>query len=229
MIEQAGIATGDRAEGLRLDPAEVGLIVVDMQNGFCHPEGSRGQAAGPDAVSKPRAIIPAVVRCIRMAHDAGVPVWLTRQVHYPEDRTRERRRIPSHLDRGGTKLKLCWRETWDAELVDEVQAELRPEDEIVVKHRSSAFYNTTLESELRMRGIQVLIVTGTTTSYCVESTVRDAYARDFDVVVPADAVADTEDAAQRASLYAIDRFHGLVTTIDGVARMLGVRDPPSDS
>src|SRR6266852_2742437 len=97
----------------RLDPKEVGLLVVDMQNGFCHPEGARAKAFGVDAIAMPRA------------------------------------RIPSHLDRRGVKLELCWRGTWDSELIDEIKAEIRPEDDIVIKHRASAFYNTPLEAERR--------------------------------------------------------------------------------
>jgi ureidoacrylate peracid hydrolase len=209
-------------DGIQLDPAQVGLIVIDMQNGFTHPEGSRGQAFGADSVAKPAAIIPDVVRLIRTCRTAGVRIWFTRQVHYENDELRARRIIPSHLERRGVKLELTRRGTWDAELHDTIAAEVRPEDEVVVKHRASAFYNTTLETELRMSAIQVLVVAGTTTSFCVDSTIRDAYARDFDVLVPEECVADTDDAAQAAVLAEVNRFHGVVTTIDEVARMLGV-------
>ena len=205
-----------------LEPAECGLLVIDMQNGFCHPEGSRGKAFGAQSVYEPEAIIPDVVRLMRTCRAAGVRHWLTRQVYYDTDATRARRRIPSHLERRGLKLELTRRGTWDAELHEDIAAEVQPEDEIIVKHRASAFYNTSLEPELRMLGIQVLIIAGTTTSFCVDSTIRDAYARDFDVLVPAECVADTEDEAQKAVLHGIDRFHGVVTSIDEVARLLGV-------
>jgi ureidoacrylate peracid hydrolase len=205
----------------KLDPADVGLLVVDMQNGFCHPEGARGQAFGPDAIRQPRAIIPNVVAAIGMAHDRDIPVWFTQQVHYADDVTRSRRRIPSHLERRGVKLELCRRGTWDAELLDEMKAAKQDRDEVVVKHRSSAFFQTTLECELRMRAVQVLVVCGTTTSFCVDSTIRDAYARDFDVVVPAECVADSDDAAQAATLACIDRFHGVVTNLTELAAALG--------
>src|SRR6266852_3825058 len=115
----------------RLDPKEVGLLVIDMQNGFCHPEGARAKAFGVDAIAMPRASIPNVVEMMRLARSAGVRITLTRQVHYPDDQARKRRRIPSHLDRRGVKLELCWRGTWDAELIDEIKAELRPEDDVL--------------------------------------------------------------------------------------------------
>lgn len=206
---------------VRLDPADVGLLVVDMQNGFCHPEGARGKAFGPQAVRQPMEIIPSVVAAVDLAHRLEIPVWFTQQVHYDDDVTRSRRRIPSHLERRGVKLELCRRGTWDAELLDEIKAVRQDRDEVVVKHRSSGFFQTTLEGELRMRAVQVLIVTGTTTSFCVDSTIRDAYARDFDVIVPAECVADSDDAAQAATLATIDRFHGVVTSLPELTRALG--------
>lgn len=206
---------------VQLNPRDVGLLVVDMQNGFCHPDGARGAAFGSDAVRQPQEIIPNVVTMIDLAHQLELPVWFTQQVHYAQDDTRARRRIPSHLEKRGVKLELCRRGTWDAELLDEMKAARQPQDEVIVKHRSSGFYLTPLEVELRMRSVQVLIVTGTTTSFCVDSTIRDAYARDFDVVVPAECVADSDEAAHLATLACIDRFHGIVTSIPDLRRALG--------
>lgn len=205
---------------VKLDPREVGLLVVDMQNGFCHPEGSRGTAFGASAVRYPQEIIPHVVAAHAMAHRFDIPVWFTQQVHYDNDVTRAQRRIPSHLQRRGVDLQLCRRGTWDADLLDEMNAVRTPKDEVVVKHRSSAFYRTTLESELKMRGVQVLIVAGTTTSFCVDSTIRDAYARDFDVVVPAECVADSDLDAHQATLASVDRFHGVVTNLQDIEQAL---------
>jgi ureidoacrylate peracid hydrolase len=209
----------------RLDPKEVGLLVIDMQNGFCHPEGARAKAFGADAIAMPRASIPNVVGMMRLCRSAGVRITLTRQVHYPDDQARKQRRIPSHLDRRGVKLELCWRGTWDSELIDEIKNEVRPEDDVIIKHRASAFYNTPLETELRIKGIQVLIITGTTTSFCIDSTIRDAYMRDYDVLVPAECVSDTDQSAHDAVLASVDRFHGLVTSTADIARALGVTSP----
>lgn len=205
---------------VKLDSADVGILVVDMQNGFCHADGARGQAFGPDSVRQPKGIIPNVVELIDLGHELDIPVWFTQQVHYDDDVTRSRRRIPSHLQRRGVDLKLCRRGTWDAELLDEMKAAKNDADEVVVKHRSSAFYSTTLECELRMKDVQVLVVAGTTTSFCVDSTIRDAYARDLDVVVPEECVADSDDSAQAATLASIERFHGVVTSLPELSRSL---------
>lgn len=205
---------------VQLDPADVGMLVIDLQNGFCHPDGSRARAFGPDAVVQPASIVGRTVELVRLARALEIPVWFTRQVHFPDDTSRARRRIPSHLDRRGLKLELCHQGTWDAELMDEIAAEVRHPGEVIVKHRASAFFETPLWGELRIKGVQVLIITGTTTSFCVDSTIRDAYARDFDVVVPAECVADTDEAAHRAVLASTARFHGVVTGRDELARSL---------
>ena len=203
----------------RPDPAETGLVVIDMQNDFCHLEGGRGKIVGPPGNEYPLAIVPNVIRLIR-ACTPIMPVWFTKQVYYADDRGQQRRRIPSHLLRRGPRSSLVLRDSWGAELLDEIAAEVLPEHEVLIKHRASAFFNTTFESELRMKGVQVLIVTGTTSSFCVDSTIRDAYARDFDLIVPADGIADSDLDAQEAVLKSVRRFFGLVTATDELLETL---------
>lgn len=212
-----------------INPDETALLVIDMQNGFASPEGTLGKA-GLD-ISMTRSIIPNIQRLVDAAREAGIHVFWSRQVHYPDDRTREQRRIPGHLSRGAGRSLLCARGTWDAEIVDELQPYIRPEDDIIQKHRASCFYSTNLEAELRIHGIHVLLVTGTTASFCVDSTIREAYARDYDVIVPGDAISDTEAEATRAVLRSTERFHGFVTStaeLEAALRELAARrrEPP---
>jgi len=195
---------------LPIYPQETALLVVDMQNGFCSPKGSRAQA-GLD-ISMPRGIIPNVAALVDACRGAGMQIFWSRQIHYPGDRARAGRRIPSHLDRHAKPLQLCLRGTPDVDIVDELQPYVRPEDDVFVKHRMSCFFDTPFDTELRMRGIQILIVTGTTTSFCVDSTIRDAYMRDYDIVVPQDACADTQLDAHEAVIKGVRRFFGVVTT-----------------
>lgn len=204
-----------------LDPTTTALVIVDVQNSFCHPRGSRARAVGETAARPTIELVDAVVTLLELTRAHGMPVWFTAMEYWPNDRSSSQRKIGTGLDRAGSSLDVCRAGTWDAELVEEITRRARPEDHLVVKHRSSAFFQTPLELQLRMAGVGTLLICGTTTSYCVESTVRDAHARDFDVVVPSDAVADTDPAAQEASLAAIDRFHGLVCRIEDVADFLG--------
>lgn len=197
------------------------LLVVDVQNGFCHPDGSRARAVGPQAARPTFDIVPVVVELVATARSFRWPVWFTLMEYWPDDEAAARRRFPPAVERRGGSLDVCRVGTWDAELVTELERVREHDDVLLRKHRSSAFYQTALEQQLRMRGIDTLIVAGTTTSYCVESTVRDAHARDFDVVVPREAVADTDPDAQRASLAAIDRFHGVVCAVAELTDLVG--------
>jgi len=201
-----------------IDPSLAGLLVIDMQNGFAAPQGTLGKA-GFD-ISMTRAIIPRIQDLVDAARAAGVHVFWSRQVHYPDDKTREQRLIPGHLARGAGRSMLCARGTWDAEIIDELKPYMLPDDDVIQKHRASCFYSTNLEAELRIHGIRLLIVTGTTSSFCVDSTIREAYMRDFDVIVPGEAISDTEIEATRAVLRSTERFHGFVTSTDDLVAKL---------
>ena len=205
-----------------IDPNLTALLVIDMQNGFAAPDGTLGKA-GFD-ISMTRGMVPNIQRLVDAAHAAGMPVFWSRQVHYPDDKTRTQRLIPGHLARGAGRSMLCARGTWDAEIIDELQPYVQPGDEVFEKHRASCFYSSNFEARLRIHGVRMLIVSGTTASFCVDSTIREAYARDLDVIVPGDAISDTEIEATRAVLRSTERFHGFVTTTDDLVQAIsGVR------
>jgi ureidoacrylate peracid hydrolase len=201
-----------------LGPIEgTGLLVIDVQNGFCDPRSEFGKRADLSAI---QAAIPPIVRLIRVCHAAGLPVWFSKQEHYPNDLARRRRTIPSHMDRGHGAP--CMRGTWEVDLVPEVAAEAGPDDSIYVKHRASCFFDSPLDTELRMRAVRRLIISGVTTNFCVDTTIREAYARDYDVIVPADAVAAAGAFPElhAATLRNVELYFGLVTTVAEVEAWL---------
>lgn len=204
-----------------LHARDTALLVIDMQNAFCHPAGGFAQA-GRD-VSAQDGIVPKVASVVRAARGAGLPIiWTLQENMANEDRAALARRIPFVLGRpgAGDPESWCIRGTWDAELRAELNEELRAEDHVVRKHRMSAFYSTTLDSLLRMLQVQCLIVTGVNTEKCVESTVREAFFRDYDVVVVADAVATTDRDFHRDSLRKIDLYFGAVLPAEDVLGQL---------
>ena len=91
------------------------------------------------------------------------------------------------------------------------------EGELVIKkHRYSAFYNTDLETQLRNRGIETLIITGTVTNMCCESTARDAQFRDYNTIFVSDGTGTkdhpdlgagsmTAEEVQKATLISLSR------------------------
>ena len=83
------------------------------------------------------------------------------------------------------------------ELIPELHAD--PHDVVVVKRRYSAFLGTDLEAVLHTAGVRALVICGLMTSFCCETTARDAHGRDYEVLFAADAVEgpDLEDAEGR--------------------------------
>ena len=115
---------------------------------------------------------------------------------------------------GGTEGRILVRDTWGTEIVDALKP--RPEDCIVYKHRYSGFYETELDSMLKAAGINQLIITGCTTSVCVESTIRDAYFRDYQSVPLSDGIDEPIGKSlprsnHDASLMLVEMLFGWVT------------------
>ena len=200
-----------------LDNRETALVVVDMQKGFIDPGGGLDRA-GVSIVNQ-SAIVPSVRRLVELVREAGFPILWSQQEHLSPDMTRQRRRIPTHHEK--RKLELCIRNTSDVEFCEGLADSVRPGDHVFTKHRSSCFYNTTLETKLRMMGVQVVIVCGVNSSFCVDSTVRDAYFREFDVVIVKDCIAGSFDDLHQAFLKNFDIYFGDSFTLDELAALLG--------
>ncbi|MBI4321300.1 MAG: cysteine hydrolase [Chloroflexi bacterium] len=199
-----------------LDPSETALLVVDMQNGFCDPQGTLARS-GRNYLPQ-YEIVPRVKELVHLCRAAGIHTVWSIQKHFPDDMARKRHKIPSHLDKQGSLP--CLADTWDAELVDVLKSEVRPQDDVLEKHRSSCFYNTTLEVKLRMRGITTLIVCGVSTNYCVESTIRDAYARDYDIVMVEDCTACPWEDLQKATVKNVEIFYGMAVRLAALKDIL---------
>ncbi len=166
-------------------PEQAALLIIDMQNAFCHDEGTLG-LSGVNVAAAQATYAP-VRRLAEAFVSAGMPVIWTKQVHLEPDASRARKVLPSHTAKRKQVSALSG--TWDAAIVDEL-ADLQTDPTYVVtKHRFGAFYETRLQSLLDMLGTQALFVTGVTANACVETTLREAYLRDYDVVAVTDAIA----------------------------------------
>ena len=88
----------------------------------------------------------------------------------------------------GKESRILIRDTWNTDIVPELKPEA--EDDVVYKTRFSGFYETDLDARLKKSGTKYLIITGCTTSVCVDSTVRDAMFRDYSCVLLADCMSE---------------------------------------
>jgi ureidoacrylate peracid hydrolase len=160
------------------DRPHLGLLVIDMQNAFCHPEGTLG-LDGAD-LSHIRRIITPIARLIETCQRHEVPAFWSIQEHFERDAARDRHRVTPHTSKRFRPPAL--RSTWDSELIDELKPLVGDASIVFSKHRFGCFYNTQLETLLKIHGIDTLVITGATTNACVETTIREAYLRDFDIV-----------------------------------------------
>ncbi|RQW74661.1 cysteine hydrolase [Lysinibacillus composti] len=202
-----------------LIPEETALLVIDMQNGYCHLNGSIG-STGAD-VSQMNATIPHVKKLVEECRAAGIlDIW-TKQHHYADDITKEKHRILPHNRRGKTVPKnLAIKNSWDSQFVDELKELAATSEEIIIKHRFSAFLDTRLETLLRMKGINTLIVCGVVTTHCVESTVRDGYQKDYDMIVVNEGVGAFSNEANRASLKLMNQYFGIVISQEEALKLI---------
>ena len=173
------------------------LIVVDMQHGFCDPEGSAARAGFDIAMC--RAAIEPCRRLVEGARAAGIPVIFTRLVwrsDYRDGGVVTDEILPSLVE-----AQCCAAGTPDIELIPELAP--RPDDFVIDKNRYSAFYGTALASILTAQDVRNLVICGVTTNICVETTARDASQRDYRTVVVSDA---TGEIAPERHQWALETF-----------------------
>ena len=192
----------------RWDPRWAALLVVDVQNDFVSSKGSAAQRG--DDVSAAVAMVPKLIRLIDEARRVSLPVIYVKTTHSEWTDT------PSWIYRKSQQsaLNTCREGSWGAELYDGLSP--LPEERVVIKHRYSAFINTDLNTVLRAKGIQSVLVTGVATNVCVETTARDAYMYDYYVTMVEDGAAAYDQRLHESTLENMRRHFGLVASSEEI-------------
>lgn len=193
------------------------LVVVDMQNDFCHTQGWFGQK-GISVAPMRRAIKP-LARLLPLWREAGGTVlWLNwgvrpDRLNLPPLVQYTGRRSASGVgyaevspqDRGRALVP----GEWGAQVVDELP--VLPGDITVFKHRLSGFFDNELDTVLRLRGATTLLFGGVNTDRCVFSTLQDAGFHGYDSVLLSDACSTPSPAyVTRAIHFLVQQLHGFV-------------------
>src|SRR5205814_294425 len=172
---------------IEIDTAKSAVIVVDMQNDF-GAQGGMFDRAGIDISMIQRAVGP-TARVLALAREAGIRIVYLKMAFRPDLSdmgSEDSRNRVGHMAMGvgktvyahdGRESRILIRDTWNTDIVPELEPQ--PEDTVIHKTRFSGFYQTDLGTILKEWGVKYLIVTGCTTSVCVESTIRDAMFRDY--------------------------------------------------
>ena len=165
----------------------LGLIVVDMQNGFVSKGGSYDRL-GMNTTAY-RKIIPKIKDLIKFCRDNNIPIFYTEAVRESSGidfLTRVHRLLPLAREER-LKIPICIRGTWDGLTIDDLKP--NEEDHIVIKRRDGAFQDTELRVWLQSEGINTLVFCGVDTSICVETSLREAFNIGYDVILISDATA----------------------------------------
>lgn len=206
-----------------LDFKTSALVVVDMQNAFVHEKGTLG-ISGVDT-ARLATIVQPLKALIERCQAAGMPVIWTVQEHLQSDAVRAKKKLAAHTAKRKQVSALAG--TWDAEIVEELKALAAVNPTFVVrKHRFGAFYATRLEQLLRMLGTQALFVTGTTTNACVETTIREAYLRDYDVVAVKDCISGVKAEWEEAAQAVWAQYFGVISDSREIAQWLEAQQRP---
>lgn len=189
--------------------AGTALLVIDMQNDFCHLNGVYGTSDED-------------VTMIGLMTDrllAGAAAWRNRGglvVHVRTEHS-DRTDSPQWLQRGESTLpRACRLGSWGAEPFGVIP---RPGEPVVVKTRYSGFYGTRLEQLLRERGVSRVFVAGVLTNVCVETTIREGCLRDLAMVLLEDCCGTYDRKLHDASVENVRRYFGQVRT----SAVLGAR------
>lgn len=203
----------------RLDPATTALVVIDMQNVWV----KQGMLAYTPYCE---AIVPNINRLAAAIRGTGGTVWWVRAI-YGDDAPRTWSSYMEFRSPEFVRQML-------ASLSQESEAsalwhglDIKPTDKHVIKRRFSALIqgSSDLHDRLRAAGVDTLIITGTATNVCCESTARDAFMLNYRTVVVSDANAAASDEAHNAALNALMMQFSDVFTTDETLELLRAGAP----
>ena len=203
-----------------LDPRTSALVIVDMQNTFCLP-------GAPGEVPEAREIVRAINDLAARMRDLGVPVIWVLHTNSQSDGVSDWEVFFNHVVRNPDVKKRMVdslapenQKVWDDLIVEE-------QDTVIIKNRYSALAHgsSNLERVLRSRGIDTVLVGGTKTNVCCDSTARDAMMLDFKSVMISDCCAASSDDEHLASLETfIQQFGDVMTSEEVMDRMIRRND-----
>jgi nicotinamidase-related amidase len=215
----AVIASADRFPrgGVTVDPSRTAVVLIEYQNDFTSEGGALHGAVAESMAST--GMLDNTKTVLDAAHESGATV-----IHAPISFAKGYHEISEHpygILKGVVDSNAFVKGTWGAEIIDD----LAPSgDDIVVegKRGLDTFASTNLDFILRSKGIERVVLGGFLTNCCVESTMRSAYERGYDVVTLTDCVAATSEPEQQAAIqYDYPMFSKPMTSTDFIGELRG--------
>jgi nicotinamidase-related amidase len=207
--------------------ARTAIVIVDMQNDFCHPEGWLAHL-GTD-IAPARAPIAPLRRLLPILRKSDVPVIWVNWGNRPDRLNLSPALLHVYKPSGsgiglgdalpGSGARVLERGSWSAAIVDELAAEAS--DVQVAKYRMSGFQDTELDSILRNLDVTTIMFAGVNLDQCVLCTLQDANFRGYDCLLLEDCAATTSpDYCVAATLYNVRQCFGFVVRSEAVVAEL---------
>jgi nicotinamidase-related amidase len=224
-------------QDVTLDLNRTAMIVIDMQNDFCHPQGWLAQI-GVD-IREARRPIGGLASLLPKLRALAVPILWVNWGNRPDRLNLSPSVLHIYKPRGagfgigdplpGNGAPVLQEGSWAADVVDELKPEA--DDIRVSKYRISGFWDTPLDSILRNLGVTTLLFGGVNLDQCVLCTLQDAHFLGYDCILIEDCAATTSPVfCHDATIYNIKQCFGFVTDsaalFDGDSREPKVSERP---
>ncbi len=228
--ETRSVQLSTRDRSVIFDLQRTAIIVVDMQNDFCHPDGWLGHI-GVD-VTPARAPIAPLQNLLPVLRDAEVPVIWLNWGNRPDKLNLSPALLHVYNPHGdgvglGDPLPVSGAPvlqagSWAADVVAELTPDVR--DIRVNKYRMSGFQDCELDSILRNLNVTTLLFAGVNVDQCVLCTLQDANFRGYDCLLLEDCSATTSpDYCRDATLYNVQQCFGFVVKAEHLQQQLEKR------
>lgn len=192
----------------KIDPKHTAVICVDMQKEFLDPTGKFARLQIPEELVN--GVTNKIEKFLNAARSAGVLVIYTKEIDDPKFMSEA---MWERLYRKGMEL-YCLSDSSAIEIIDQIAP--KPGDEVIIKHRFSSFYETDLDMLLKSKNIKTLVMTGTQTNVCVDSTAKDGYFHGYHIVMVGDCLFTYDPIAHQKTLETIDEAFGVVSSMDEI-------------
>lgn len=179
-----------------LAPEHTALVIVDMQNDMCHPDGWFSQQ-GRDG-SAIRETVPRIASLLEAARSSGVLPVFIEQTTLPQNQSDTDGWLYFKTRDGRQRTDYTLDGSWGQAVLEELSP--RPDEVVVKKNRPSAFHDTNLDMVLRSRGIESVLITGCVTQGCVLATTLGASFSGYYTVLADDCVQSHSHEQHRIAL-----------------------------
>jgi ureidoacrylate peracid hydrolase len=196
----------------QLRPGKTALIVVDVQNDFCHNQGVFGK--GNFNLSHVEKAVNNLLSFINQCRQYNLPIIFVRTVH---SSWTDSESWIGRLEGAAREMPICRPESWGVEFY---KVKPRTGDFIVTKHRFSGFVGTDLDLVLRSKGIETLLMTGVATNVCVETTARDGFNRDYRIILVEDCCAAFSEEEHASTITNMSKYFGMVTNSEVLMELI---------